>query len=226
MAATVSIPQPRSTTALAWLSSRRAERWPIAGYAAGVSAGAPWHEGGRGTNKVRGQEDLIACAETLTAKGIAPLQGPVSIGSSMGGVLVPGAALRKPSAFGGMVTRVGIVNASRIGAAENGANQFDEMGDPAVPQQFKDLVAMDAYQMIPSAGALPPTMMVIGMNDHRVAPWMTAKFVARARTKWPNASIWLRSDDKAGHGMGSTEDVRRDESADIFTFAWINQQSR
>ncbi len=196
------------------------------GVRGGGERGRAWHEGGRGPNKFRGQEDLIACAETLTAKGIAPLQGPVSIGSSMGGALVPGAALRKPAAFGGMVTRVGIVNASRIGAAESGANQFAEMGDPAVPQQFKDLVAMDAYQMIPTASSLPPTMMVIGMNDHRVAPWMTAKFVARARAKWPNASIWLRSDDKAGHGMGSTEDVRRDESADIFAFAWINQQPR
>lgn len=196
------------------------------GVRGGGERGRAWHEGGRGPNKPRGQEDLIACAETLTAKGIAPLQGPVSIGSSMAGTLVPGAALRKPGAFGAMITRVGIVNASRIAFAENGANQFAEIGDPANPQQFKDLMAMDAYQMINTSSGLPPTMMLIGMNDRRVAPWMTAKFVARAQTKWPNLSIWLRSDDRAGHGVGSTEDVRRDEWSDIFAFAWANQQPR
>jgi len=196
------------------------------GVRGGGERGRAWHEGGRGPNKPRGQEDLIACAETLTAKGIAPLQGPVAIGSSMAGTLVPGAALRKPSAFGGMITRVGIVNATRIAVAENGANQMGEIGNPADPKQFADLVAMDAYQMIPKASALPPTMMLIGMNDRRVSPWMTAKFVARARAKWPDAPIWLRSDDRAGHGVGSTEDVRRDEWADIYTFTWAQQRPR
>nr|WP_314444170.1 prolyl oligopeptidase family serine peptidase [uncultured Sphingomonas sp.] len=196
------------------------------GVRGGGERGREWHEGGRGPNKPRGQEDLIACAETLTARGIAPPQGPVSIGASMAGTLVPGAALRKPSAFGGMITRVGIVNATRLAAAENGANQMTEMGDPANPSQFADLMAMDAYQMIPKASSLPPTLMLIGMNDKRVAPWMTAKFVARAQAKWPQAPIWLRSDDRAGHGVGSTEDVRRDEWSDIFAFAWAQQQPR
>lgn len=196
------------------------------GVRGGGERGRAWHEGGRGPNKPRGQEDLIACAETLTAKGIAPTQGPIATGSSMAGALVPGAVLRKPQVFGGMITRVGIVNASRIGVAENGANQFAEIGDPADPQQFKDLLAMDAYQMITGSSSLPPTMMVIGMNDRRVAPWMTAKFVARAQTKWPNLPIWLRSDARAGHGVGTTEDVRRDEVADILAFAWYNQQAR
>ncbi|WP_114228195.1 MULTISPECIES: prolyl oligopeptidase family serine peptidase [Sphingomonas] len=196
------------------------------GVRGGGERGRAWHEAGRGRNKPRGQEDLIACAETLTAKRVAPRQGPVAIGSSMAGTLVPEAALRKPQAFGGMITRVGIVNASRLAAAENGANQMVEMGDPAVPAQYADLVAMDGYQLIPRSAALPPTMMLIGMNDKRVAPWMTAKFVARAQAKWPTAPIWLRSDTRAGHGMGSTEDVRRDEWSDIFAFAWAQQQPR
>lgn len=196
------------------------------GVRGGGERGRAWHEGGRGPNKPRGQEDLIACAETLTAKGVAPAHGPVVMGSSMAGVLVPGAVLRKPGAFGGMITRVGIVNASRIAFAENGANQFEEIGNPANPAQFADLVAMDGYQMLSKASGLPPTMMVIGMNDRRVAPWMTAKFVARARARWPDAPIYLRSDDKAGHGVGTTEDVRRAEWADIFAFTWANQQPR
>jgi prolyl oligopeptidase len=169
-------------------------------------------------------EDLAACARALTAAGIAPPHGPLITGGSMGGTLVPTAALSDPAAFGGMITSVGVVNASRIGAAENGANQFDEMGDPSDPQAFRDLVAMDAYQMIPaSAAPPPPTLMVIGLNDRRVAPWMTAKWVARARAKWPEAPIFLRGDADSGHGIGSAEDVRRSEAADTYAFAWAQQ---
>jgi prolyl oligopeptidase PreP (S9A serine peptidase family) len=88
--------------------------------------------------------------------------------------------------------------------------------------RLADLVAMDAYHMIPKAAGLPPSLMVIGMNDRRVVPWMTAKFVARAQAKWPG-TVWLRGDDKAGHGVGTTEEVRRSEWADIYAFAWWTQ---
>lgn len=205
---------------MAWLAKGGA--MAFCGVRGGGERGRSWHEGGRGPNKPRGMEDLIACAETLTAKGIAPARGPVATGASMAGTLVPTAVLRKPAAFGGMITRVGVVNPVRIAQAENGANQFAEIGNPADPQQFADLVAMDAYQMIPKASGLPPSLMVIGMNDRRVAPWMTAKFVARAQQKWPG-TVWLRGDDKAGHGVGTTEEVRRSEWSDIFAFAWWAQ---
>lgn len=191
----------------------------------GGERGRAWHEGGRGHNKPNAMDDMIACAKTLTARGIAPPGGPVSFGSSMAGTLIPTAALRDPTAFRAMVIRVGVDNSSRIGAASNGANQFDEMGHPDNPAQFADLVAMDAYQMIPTAKALPPSLVVIGMNDNRVAPWMSAKFVARAQTYWPGLPIYLRSDNRAGHGMGSSEEVRRDEFADIYAFAW-DQETR
>lgn len=185
----------------------------------GGERGREWHEGGRGPNKPKGQEDLIACAETLTAKGIAPKRGPVAFGGSMAGALVPGAVLRKPEAFGAMITAVGIVNASRIGAAENGANQFAEVGDPSDPQQFKDLLAMDAYYQLLSAKGIPDSMMTIGLNDNRVAPWMSAKFVARAHELFPGKVI-LRSEKDAGHGIGTAEETRRGQIADMWAFAW------
>jgi prolyl oligopeptidase len=84
---------------------------------------------------------------------------------------------------------------------------------------------MDAYQMIPTAAPPVPSMMGIGLNDRRIVPWMTAKWVARARAKGPDAPIYLRGDADAGPGVGSAEDVRRSEAADLYAFAW-SQQSR
>jgi prolyl oligopeptidase len=208
---------------MVWLDKGGA--FAFCGTRGGGERGRDWHEGGRGPNKPRGMEDLAACARQLTAMGIAPAKGPLIIGGSMGGTLVPTAALSDPGAFGAMITQVGILNPTRIGAAENGANQFAEIGNPDDPQQFRDLVAMDAYQMIPAAAPPVPSMMVIGLNDRRVVPWMTAKWVARARVKWPDAPIYLRGDADAGHGVGSAEDVRRSEAADLYAFAWL-QQSR
>lgn len=210
--------------AMAWLDRGGARAY--CGTRGGGERGRDWHEDGRGPNKPRAMEDLAACARTLTAAGIAPEHGPLITGGSMGGTLVPTAALSDPDAFGAQITAVGVVNASRIAFAENGANQFDEMGNPADPQQFRDLLAMDAYHMIASAKAPPPpSLMTIGLNDRRVAPWMTAKWVARARAKWPDAPIYLRGETDAGHGIGTAEGVRRSEMSDIFAFAW-EQQSR
>lgn len=209
---------------MVWLD--RGGAFAYCGTRGGGERGRAWHEGGRGPNKPRAMEDLAACARTLTEAGIAPEQGPLITGGSMGGTLVPTAALTDRAAFGAQVTAVGIVNPTRIAFAENGANQFAEMGDPSDPQQFRDLLAMDAYQMLASsASPPPPSLMTIGLNDRRVSPWMTAKWVARARAKWPDAPIYLRGDADAGHGIGSAEDVRRNEMADVFAFAWA-QQSR
>jgi prolyl oligopeptidase len=209
---------------MVWLDRGGAFAW--CGTRGGGERGRDWHEGGRGPNKPRGMEDLAACAEALTAMGIAPERGPLATGASMAGTLVPTATLSHPEAFGAMVTRVGIVNPTRIGAAENGANQFAEIGNPSDPKQFRDLLAMDAYHMITTSTAPPPpTLMTIGLNDRRVAPWMTAKWIARARAKWPDAPIYLRGEKQAGHGIGTAEDVRTAQAADIYAFAW-DRQSR
>lgn len=207
---------------MVWLD--RGGAFAYCGTRGGGERGREWHEGGRGPNKPRAMEDLAACARHLTRSRISPEHGPLVTGSSMGGTLVPTAVLSDLAAFGAMTTRVGIVNASRIGAAENGANQFYEMGHPDDPQQWHDLVAMDAYHMISTSDSPPPpTLMVVGLNDRRVPPWMTAKWVARARAKWPDAPIYLRGDTQSGHGVGSAEDVRRAEAADLFAFAWAHQ---
>ena len=95
------------------------------------------------------------------------------------------------------------------------------MGDPATSEGFTALFGMDAYQMLPTAMAIPPTLITVGLNDKRVAPWISAKFAARAKTKFGGTTlIWLRADDDAGHGIGSAEDSRISETADTMAWAW------
>jgi prolyl oligopeptidase len=208
---------------MAWTA--RGGAMAYCGTRGGGERGRSWHEGGRGANKPNGHADFIACAETLKAKGYAPSKGVVGTGTSMGGALVPPAVLKRPDLFAGMVPRVGVVNATRMGVAPNGANQFDEMGDPATADGFKALVGMDPYQMLPAAKAIPPTLITIGLNDNRVAPWMSAKFAARAKAKFGDKQqIWLCADDDSGHGIGTAEDARVAEAADMMAWAWAVSQ--
>ena len=208
---------------MAWTA--RGGAMAYCGIRGGGERGRVWHEGGRGLNKPNGHADFIACAETLKAKGYAPPKGVVATGTSMGGALVPPAVMKRPDLFAGMVPRVAVLNATRMGAAPNGANQFDEMGDPATAEGFKALLGMDAYQMLPASKSIPPTLITIGLNDKRVAPWISAKFAARAKAQFGSTQqIWLRADDDSGHGVGSAEDARAAERADGFAWAWAVSQ--
>lgn len=117
------------------------------------------------------------------------------------------------------MTRVGIVNATRLGVANNGANQFDEMGNPGTEAGFKALAAQVATLYLPQSKGGPDFLFTIGLNDKRVEPSMSAKLVAMMRARWGDRHLVLiRSDGKAGHGMGSTRNQSLEERADIYAF--------
>ena len=120
-----------------------------------------------------------------------------------------------------LLERVGLVNATRLAVAENGPNQYVELGDPRTPAGFAALRAEDAYQMLATAQDMPDTLVTIGLNDKRVAPWMGAKFASRAQARFgARRLILLRADTQAGHGIGSARDRVIAEWADAFAFAW------
>ena len=50
---------------------------------------------------------------------------------------------------------------------------------------------------------------------------MSAKLAARAKQRFgASRTILLRADADSGHGVGSAEDARQAEWADIYAFAW------
>ena len=185
----------------------------------GGERGRAWHEGGRAEKKPNAQADFIACAERLIAAGYATPKTLAASGTSAGGQLVPPAVLRRPELFAALVPRVAILNATRLGAAPNGANQFAEMGDPSTKTGYRGLVSQDAYLMLADAKGMPDTLITVGLNDKRVAPWFAAKFAARASQRFAGRSLVLvRADAEAGHGVGSARDLQIAEFADTLAF--------
>lgn len=185
----------------------------------GGEMGEAWHRAGMQASKVNSHNDLIACAERMVKLGYTTPKKLGTFGASAAGLLIPATALKRPDLFAAVVTRVGIVNATRLAVANNGPNQYGEMGDPTTEAGFKGLAAQDSTLLLGKASGGTDFLFTIGLNDKRVDPWMSAKLVAMMRARWGDKHLVLiRSDGKAGHGLGSTRDQGLEERADIYAF--------
>jgi prolyl oligopeptidase len=194
------------------------------GVRGGGERGRAWHEAGRSANKPNAHADLIACGERLVELGYTTPRQMTVMGTSAGGLLAPPAALRRPDLFGGLIANVAVMNPTRLAAAENGSNQFAEMGDPTTAEGYRALLLSDSYRMLETVRDMPDTLLLVGLNDRRVSPWFSAKFAARALERFGgNRLVLLRTDPEAGHGVGSA----RGQLVDMFTdaFAFVLHQA-
>jgi len=69
----------------------------------------------------------------------------------MGGILMGRALVERPDLFAAAHIAVGAVNPLRNLAAENGANQITEVGDPRIEADDKSILAFDPYVNIKAA---------------------------------------------------------------------------
>ena len=183
----------------------------------GGDLGEAWRLGGKGATKANTWRDAIACAQKLIADGYTTASMLTIQGASAGGIMVGRAVTERPDLFAAAVSRVGDSNALRSETMPSGAANIPEFGTVGDPQGFRDLLAMDAYQHVRDDVHYPPFLLTTGLNDPRVAPWQAGKMVARLTEA--GSLAFLRIDEAAGHGMGSTRSARDAEEADIASFA-------
>jgi len=168
---------------------------------------------------MNGVSDLIACAEHLVEQRYtAPTRLAVQ-GRSMGGLLAGRALVERPDLFAAAHLGVGILNPLRILQAKNGRNQLAELGSPETSDGLAGLLDMDPYAHVSPGTAYPAVILTVGMNDSRVAPWMTGKMAARLQAASSSGKpVHVRVDPAGGHGVGATSDQRFGETADVFSF--------
>jgi prolyl oligopeptidase len=204
-------------TRLAWL-----EKGGVLAFAhvrGGGEKGRRWYLDGKGAKKANGVADFVACGEYLVAKGYTSGSKLAAQGGSMGGVLVGMAITSRPEVFAAANISVGAVNPLRLAVADNGSNQYAEVGDPRTEEGYKQIFAMDPYLHVADGTAYPAMIFTVGINDRRVAPWMTAKMAARMmKASTSGKPVLVRIDTDAGHGVGSTRDQRFREVADVWSF--------
>ena len=162
----------------------------------------------------------MGAAEALVQRGWSSRGRIISFGGSTGGILVGGGALtRSPEVFGAVVIQSGELNPSRLLAAQNGANQIAELGDPATAAGLHALAAMDPYQRLRPDTAYPPVLLIVGLNDNRVQPWESGKFGARLLAVSSSGSpVWFRTDEAMGH-FNTAQGTVALEDADYYAFS-------
>ena len=205
-----------SATRLAWLE--RGGVYAIAHVRGGGERGRRWQDDGSRDKKMNGVHDFIACAQYLVDPHYTTPARLAAQGGSMGGLLVGRVITEAPALFAAANVAVGFVDPLRLLHADNGPNQKAELGDPSTEAGYRELLEMDPYQHVVRT-AYPATIFTVGLNDHRVVPWMSAKMAARmlARTTG-HRPILIRVDADAGHGHGSTRDQAFATQADAWAF--------
>ncbi|MEP6504200.1 MAG: prolyl oligopeptidase family serine peptidase [Betaproteobacteria bacterium] len=186
----------------------------------GGAFGFEWYQAGVGARKSNTWRDMIACAQTLISRNYTSA-GKVAIqGTSMGGVAVGRAVTERPDLFAVGIVRVGITDAIRfIEATSNGPNHVDEMGSLATEDGVKQLLAMSTYHQVKDGEKFPAMLFTAGMNDNRVAPWITFKTFSRMQAATSSGKpVLLRVETAGGHGVSQTPEQRNAELADRLAF--------
>jgi len=190
----------------------------LAGIRGGGEKGDAWRLAGKGPNKARGVEDMVAAADLVRQRGYSDAKHIALYSASAGGIIVGNAVDRFPDHFGAAIIHAGMLNPTRLAADSNGANQYAEFGDPNASSGFKDLRAMDAYLNLKPGRKYPAVMLDVGLNDNRVAPWNSGKYGAQLKYYAKGKSLVLfRTDADSGH-FGTSLSQAAAEAADHYAF--------
>ncbi len=209
---------------LYWLSEGGI--YAVAHVRGGGEKGELWHKAGYKTTKPNSWKDFIACTEYLIAEGYTSPKRFAVWGGSAGGITIGRAVTERPDLYAAVVIRVGLLNTVRSEIAPNGQNNVKEFGTVKDAVGFEALLTMDSYHHIKKDVAYPAVFLTSGINDSRVAAWQPAKFAARlqAATNSDNP-ILLSVNFSEGHGFDRTQKSKREELADIISFAlWQTEE--
>jgi len=191
----------------------------FAGVRGGGEYGEEWHLAGKEKTKPNTWKDFIACAEYLIKEKYTSAAHLAGEGGSAGGILIGNSIAERPDLFGAAVDAVGVNDAVRAETTSNGVPNIPEFGSTKTEEGFKALLEMDAYLKIKDGAKYPAVLLVTGINDPRVEPWMSANMAARLQTATTSGKpVLLRVDYDAGHGFGSTKRQRNEQNADIYAF--------
>ena len=191
----------------------------------GGEKGEAWHKAGYKATKPNTWRDAIDSAEFLIREKWTSKTHLAIWGASAGGIMVGGAITERPDLFAAAIGEVGAFNSLRMEFTANGPGNDAEFGTVKKEDEFKALLAMDAYHKVRDGVRYPACLLLTGANDPRVEPWQVAKFAARlqAASTRPHPAL-LRVDYNGGH-FAKTHAQANAKSADIFGFVLAHTAS-
>jgi prolyl oligopeptidase len=202
---------------LAWL-----ERGGVLAYAnirGGSEYGEAWHQGGMLTRKQNVFDDFYAAAQALVHERWTSANHLGIRGGSNGGLLMGASLTQHPEAYRAVVSFVGIYDMLRHQTFPNGAYNVTEYGATEDSTQFAALYAYSPLHHVQRGTSYPAVLLETGVNDPRVAPWQSRKFVAALQAATTSRRpVALLTRMEAGHGIGAPFSQRVGNAAVALTF--------
>jgi prolyl oligopeptidase len=221
------IPLTPAFSALRAVWVERGGLYAVANLRGGGEYGREWYDAGRRGDKQNVFDDFTAVARWLGgASGWSRPDRVAMHGGSNGGLLVGACLTQHPELFGAAVPAVGVLDMLRFHRFTIGWAWTSDYGDPDDAEQYQWVRAYSPLHNVRSGTAYPPTLLLTGDHDDRVAPGHSFKFAAALQAcQAGDAPILIRIDTSAGHGAGKPTQKLIDEAADLLTFVEIATSS-
>ena len=206
---------------LAWINAGGVLAY--AGVRGGGELGESWHQAARRDRKMRGIEDLIACAEWFETEGWSGPRQVAINGMSNGGLMTAAALVQRPEFFGAVITEVPVadmLNFHRYTAAHGWVAEY---GDPEHPGDREFLAEYSPLHNVRPELRYAPTLVLTADKDDRVPPGPHAYPLAAAlrETVHGDDTTFLGVTRNAGHATGrSLRDTVAERSAVLGFAGW------
>ena len=192
----------------------------VANLRGGGEYGRGWYDAGRLANKQNVFDDFCAAARWLGGPSGWSRPERIAIhGGSNGGLLVGACLTQHPELFGAAVPAVGVLDMLRFHKFTIGWAWTSDYGDPDVAEDYRVLRGYSPLHNIRPGTAYPPTLVLTGDHDDRVAPGHSFKFAAALQAAQSgDAPVLVRVETSAGHGAGKPTQKMIDEATDMLAF--------
>lgn len=193
--------------------------YAVANIRGGGEFGEEWHRQGNLTKKQNVFDDFDAAIRYFSDAKYTTSEKMAIIGGSNGGLLMGAQIVQHPESVRAVVSQVGIYDMLRVELDPNGEFNTTEFGTVKNEDQFRALLAYSPYHNVKDGTSYPAVYLATGENDGRVNPMQSRKMTARLQAATSSDKpIYLLTRSDAGHGQGSSLNVRVDQSADYLTF--------
>jgi len=192
----------------------------VANLRGGGEYGRSWYDAGRLANKQNVFDDFCAAARWLGGdSGWSSPQHVAIQGGSNGGLLVGACLTQHPELFGAAVPAVGVLDMLRFHTFTIGWAWTSDFGNPDEPEGFRWVRAYSPLHSVRPGTAYPPTLVLTGDHDDRVAPGHSFKFAAALQAaQGGDAPVLIRVETSAGHGAGKPTQKVIEEATDVLAF--------
>ncbi len=186
----------------------------------GGEYGEAWHRAGMLNRKQNVFDDFIAAAEWLIANRYTSKERLAIRGGSNGGLLVGAALTQRPDLFRAVLCGVPLLDMLRYQNFQIARLWIPEYGSAESEEAFRWLYAYSPYHHVAPGTAYPAVMITTAESDSRVDPMHARKMAARLQAATGSSShpILLRTESKAGHGIGKPLSKLIDDATDEWTF--------